>query len=97
MCLQQDTWCSKEFKSVKLGDKRLNQRLLKVASDLLNHSDESIQVACSGNWAKAKAAYILFDNDKLKESTLLQIHQTETIKRLESSNNTLMYYLKYPL
>ena len=27
MILQQNTWCSKEFKSVKLEDERLNRRV----------------------------------------------------------------------
>ncbi len=30
MILQQNTWCSKEFKSVKLEEERLNRRFLKV-------------------------------------------------------------------
>jgi hypothetical protein len=88
MSSRQDTWCSKELISVKLGDKRLNRRLAKVASDLLNNADEPIQLAC-GNWANAKAAYRLFDNDKLQEKKLLQAHQTETINRLEKSSEEI--------
>jgi hypothetical protein len=88
MRLQQDTWCSKEFSSVKLGDKRLNRRLLKVASDLLNAPTEPINTACN-DWSAAKAAYRLFDNNKLHETTLLQIHQIETIKRLEKSDEVI--------
>lgn len=83
-----DTWCSKEFGSVKLGDDRLNHRLLKVADDLLNHPTEPIHAAC-GSWAEAKAAYRLFDNDKLQEISLLQIHQKETLSRLEKSKETI--------
>jgi hypothetical protein len=85
---QQDTWCSKEFRTVKLGDKRLNRRLLKVADDLLNNPSEPISSACDG-WSEAKAAYRLFDNDKLEEIVLLQAHQAETIKRLEESEETI--------
>ena len=33
---------------------------------------------CNG-WPKTKAAYRLFDNDKLHEAHLLQAHQVETI------------------
>jgi hypothetical protein len=83
-----DTWCSKEFGSVQLGDNRLNRRLLKVANDLLNNPTEPIHAAC-GNWPKAKAAYRLFDNDKLHEANLLQTHQKETIHRLEKSEEIL--------
>lgn len=58
-----DTWCSKELGSIKLGDKRLNRRLLKVVNNLLNHPTEPIHTACS-SWSESKAAYRLFDNDK---------------------------------
>ena len=75
---QRDTWCSKEFSSVKLGDKRLNRRLLKVAGDLLNYPTEPISAVCNG-WPETKVAYRLFDNDKLHEAHLLQAHQVETI------------------
>lgn len=90
---QQDSWCSKELTSVELGDKRLNRRLLKVASDLLNNADEPIQSAC-GTWAKAKAAYRLFDNDKVQESALLRAHQSETIKRLEESKESVIFAIQ---
>ena len=93
MCSQQDTWCSKELSSIKLGDERLNRRLLSVASDLLNSPDEPIHIAC-GNWANAKGAYRLFDNDKLQESALLQIHQTETIKRFENSSEAVFFAIQ---
>jgi len=103
MHLQQDTWCSKEFSSVKLGDKRLNRRLLKVASDLLNSPTEPINAICT-SWHEAKAAYRLFDNGKLQEATLLQVHQAETVKRLEKSDEivfaiqdtTVLNYTHHP-
>ena len=103
MYSNQDTWCSKEFSSVKLGDKRLNRRLLKVASDLLNNPTEAIHAASNG-WPGAKAAYRLFDNDKLHELLLLKIHQVETIARLEKveeivfaiQDTTVMNYTHHP-
>ena len=90
---QEDSWCSKELTSVELGDKRLNRRLLKVASDLLNNADEPIQSAC-GTWAKAKAAYRLFNNDKVQESALFKGHQLETIKRLEESKAPIIFAIQ---
>lgn len=93
MCTQKDTWCSKEFSSVKLGDKRLNRRLLKVTSDLLNNPSEPIHSVCNG-WPEAKAAYRLFDNDKLQEASLLQAHQAETVKRLEKSEETILFAIQ---
>ena len=93
MILQQNTWCSKEFKSVKLGDERLNRRFLKVAGDLLNNPDNPIHVACNG-WSEAKAAYRLFDNDKLQETTLLQLHQQATVKRLEKTDQEILFAIQ---
>ena len=103
MHTQRDTWCSKELGSVKLGDKRLNRRLLKVAGDLLNYPTEPINAVCNG-WSETKAAYRLFDNDKLHEAHLLQAHQAETVKRLEKSNEivfaiqdtTVLNYTHHP-
>ena len=88
MC-PQDNWCSNELGSVKLGDDRLNRRLLLVANDLLNNPSEPIHAAC-GSWSEAKAAYRLFDNDKLQDLALLQIHQKETINRLSKSKEILL-------
>jgi len=93
MCSQQDTWCSKEFSSVKLGDKRLNRRLLKLTSDLLNNPSEPIHSVCNG-WPEAKAAYRLFDNDKLQEAALLQAHQAKTLKRLERSEEMIYFAIQ---
>ena len=89
MQANQDTWCSKELSSIKLTDKRLNRRLLKVAGDLLEQPDVPIHVACH-DWAQAKAAYRLFDNDKFDELSLLRAHRQETIKRIEASTSGLL-------
>lgn len=70
MQTKQDSRCCKELSSVELSDKRLNRRLLKVASDLLNHPGAPIREACS-NRSGAKAAYrylIMSVLDRSKES-----------------------------
>ncbi len=103
MFLKQDNWCSKEFESIKLGDERLNRRFIIVASHLLNNPTEPIHVACR-SWSEAKGAYRLFDNEKLKEKTILQKHQIETIKRLEKTtglifaiqDTTILNYTHHP-
>ena len=69
MVSQQDNWCFKEFHSIKLGDKRLDRRLLSVASCFLAYPTKPIHVAC-GTGSNAQAAYRLFDHQKLKEETL---------------------------
>ncbi len=79
MCSKQDIQCSKEFESIKLGNKRLNRRLLKVANDLLNNPTKAIHNASNG-WAQAKAAYRLFDNDKLTEDSLMQAENPPSVR-----------------
>ena len=93
MRLQKDNWCAKEFDSLNLGDKRLNRRLMDVAADLLKRPSQPIHSACIG-WASAKAAYRLFDNPKLQETKLLQTHQAETIKRLQQSNESIVFAIQ---
>jgi hypothetical protein len=89
MSLKNDTWCSKEFRFINLGDQRLNRRFLKVASDLLNNPSKPIHRACNG-WSQSKAAYRLFDNKNLHEVTLLQLHQQEAFKRAQESDEILL-------
>jgi len=93
MQTKQDTWCCKELSSVKLSDKRLNRRLLKVASDLLNHPDAPIHEACL-NWSGAKAAYRLFNNAKLDDTCLMNAHRNETVKRIEESDSAVIFAIQ---
>ena len=93
MYKQEDTWCSKELTSVELGDKRLNRRLLKVASNLLNLPKTPIHEACS-TWSEAKAAYRLFDNDKLDDVFLMNAHRSETLKRIKESNSNVIFAIQ---
>lgn len=88
-----DNWCYKEFASLNIGDKRLKARVATVAGDLLNQPTASIQTA-SGAWCKAKAAYRLFDHDKLSVPALLKVHQHETVQRLKKSKETLFFAIQ---
>lgn len=55
-------WANKEFEGVKLGDKRLNERLSKIAEQFLATPQSPINKACQ-NWGETKAAYRFFQND----------------------------------
>ena len=56
-------WIMEELKTTDLKDRRLNQRLAEVLSQLAAHPTASIPLACGGR-AEMEAAYRLFDNDK---------------------------------
>ena len=49
-------WAAQEFETVELGDKRLNNRLVKLARQLAAHPTASIPVA-RGRWGDTAAAY----------------------------------------
>ena len=44
------SWSEQEFATANLGDKRLNQRLEKVASTLTKQPGKSLPAAC-GSWS----------------------------------------------
>lgn len=76
-------WAMDEFKTVDLKDKRLNERLLEVLSQLATHPTASIPAACGGR-AEMEAAYRLFDNEKTTFNNILQPHSEATRRRLNS-------------
>lgn len=65
-----------------MGDRRLSQRLVILASQLAADPAASIPKAC-GPWGQSKAAYRFFDNDKVNEDDLLAPHYQRTTERLK--------------
>lgn len=74
-------WIMEELKTTDLKDRRLNQRLAEVLSQLAAHPTASIPSACGGR-AEMEAAYRLFDNDKATFENILQSHQEATRRRI---------------
>jgi len=93
MSMEQSNWCYTEFSAVTLGDDRLNRRFLTVAGDLLANPTAPI-VEATDSWREAKAAYRLFDNAKLSDKHIRELHQTQTIKRLEQSKDTVFFAIQ---
>lgn len=77
---QPSEWALSEFGEANFGDKRLTKRLVKLADNLAELPESSINQAC-GSWTEAKAAYRFFQNDDIKEGAILAAHVTETVKR----------------
>jgi len=67
--------------SVQLGDKRLNERLSKVLSDLGDRPTASIPAACGGH-TEMTAAYRFFDNPKVTYNKVLEPHVAATRQRM---------------
>jgi hypothetical protein len=76
-------WARRELGGASLGDRRLSQRLVILASQLAADPSASIPKAC-GFWGQSKAAYRFFDNDKVNEDDLLAPHYQSTKERLST-------------
>ena len=74
-------WASEEMKTADLPDKRLNERLAIVLSQLAGQPTASIPAACGG-YAEMAAAYRLFENERLCFDDVLQPHIDATRRRV---------------
>ena len=72
-----------ELSHLDTGDERLNKRSVKVLETLGGQPQLSIPASCNG-WNETKAAYRLFDNDKVTGEGLLEPHRACTIERMKS-------------
>lgn len=76
-----DAWVIDEMKTADLKDKRLNDRLREVLSQLAARPTASIPAACGGR-AEMAAAYRLFDNEKATCENILAPHADATRERM---------------
>lgn len=74
-------WVLREMKTADLDDKRLNDRLRTVLSQLGERPTASIPAACGGR-AEMAAAYRLFDNEKATFERILEAHAEATRERI---------------
>ena len=74
-------WVLDEMKTADLKDKRLNNRLSEVLSQLGGHPTASIPAACGGH-TEMTAAYRLFDNDNATFEAILRPHIDATRQRV---------------
>jgi len=82
-------WSEAEVKGLGLGDKRLEKRLKRVAEQLAAKLRTPIYGA-AGDWAAAKAAYRLFDNEKVQAGKILAPHREQTLKRMSEEEVILV-------
>ncbi|WP_267956392.1 IS4/Tn5 family transposase DNA-binding protein [Paraburkholderia sp. HP33-1] len=67
------SWAAMEFRSIDLGDKRLNRRAVLLAEQLSGSPLASIPEACGG-WAETAAAYRFLAQDRLEWSGIMEPH-----------------------
>lgn len=87
--MNSESWATKEFSGVNLGDKRLNKRFMKLADEFSKHPEFSINQA-SNDWHAAKAAYRFFQNDNFSESDLLIPHLKNSAERCKQYDYVLI-------
>jgi hypothetical protein len=99
--VQPTEWIRQEFSSVDLGDKRLNQRLIRTCEQLAASPSAPIPQACSG-WASTKGAYRLFDNNSIELGQIIKPHITSTFERVSqhkivlSIQDTVFFTYNHP-
>uniref|UniRef100_UPI00273A0F19 IS4/Tn5 family transposase DNA-binding protein n=1 Tax=Stenotrophomonas sp. YIM B06876 TaxID=3060211 RepID=UPI00273A0F19 len=81
-------WASEEFKTLDLGDERLNARAVLLAQRLAGKPTESIPNACNG-WAETQAAYRFLSNRRSDWQALLQSHWSSSIERMREHDVAL--------
>lgn len=78
--LSSEAWAQQEFGSVKLGDQRLNRRVVKVAAAMAADPGGSIPKQ-QRIWADIKGTYRLLDHDQATFESLSQAHWQQTRQR----------------
>src|SRR3954469_9770191 len=74
-------WIVEEMETARLNDRRLNERLRSILSQLAAHPTASIPAACGG-YAETAAAYRFFDNEKVGFDNVLRPHIDATRIRI---------------
>lgn len=82
-------WAKDEVSGVDLGDERLDDRFVKLMSDLGNRPNLSIPAACRGR-AETKAAYRFFENGKTTFENTLKPHVEKTRERMAEQELVLL-------
>lgn len=83
------SWVIDEMKAAKLKDKRLNDRLRELLSQLSERPAASIPAACGG-YAETAAAYRFCDNEKVTFDEILAPHQEMTRTRIASQRCVIL-------
>lgn len=76
-------WAQAEFRTLDLGDERLNTRAMLLAERLSRKPTESIPNACGG-WAETQAAYRFLSNARSHWQALLEPHWASSLERMRA-------------
>jgi len=77
------SWAEKELGQAHLGDSRLSQRLVTLATRLAEAPSANLPQACRG-WAEVQAAYRFLSQDKVSWQDILQPHWDASLERIKA-------------
>lgn len=85
-------WAKQEFGTVELGDKRLRDRLIKIAEARWKRPDGSYLEAAEGDCAATKGYYYFIDSPRetLNPEAMIATHRERTIERMMSHDTVLV-------
>ena len=81
-------WAAEEFEDIRLGDKRLEARLVKLCDRLSDSPESPINQACA-DWAETKAAYRFFQNQSVDAGEIIAAHRQKTVQRARAQQTVL--------
>ena len=82
-------WIQKELRTIDLKDKRLNNRVKSVLESLSKEPLESIPSTVK-NHNDVMATYRLFQNNKVTDEKLMNVHKESTISRMREHKTILL-------
>lgn len=82
------SWAAEELKTADLGDKRRNQRLIKIVEDLSVLPQASVTQAARDK-AAVQGIYEFWGNVRVKASGILAAHRDSTLSRVETEEIVL--------
>lgn len=83
------SWASEELRTVKLGDARLEKRLVGMVEALAAQPTASVPQAM-GEWAATKAAYNFWDSELVEAQAIRAAHRQRTIERIREHRTVLV-------
>lgn len=89
--LESQAWAQEEMAGLDLGDKRLNNRAVKVLQGRWEHPTHSFAQSF-GNWGQAHGSYRLIEHESedINLNTLLAAHQERTLQRMAAESVVLL-------
>ena len=90
--LESDCWAENEFGGARLGDARLNRRLVTVAAAKAEVPDRAFSGVAKGDWAATKAYYRMIDQPEesaVNMTNILSPHKQRTVRRMQGQRTVL--------